>query len=63
MEIRTEQRGVSPAQVEDIGLGKWHLRWNIVKKNNEDTEEVYYEYNEVTLDHKPTATEIKNITA
>ena len=62
MEIRTEQRDEVPVNVEDIGLGAWHLRWNIQEKTTED-ERTYYEYSEVTLDHKPTATEIKNITA
>jgi len=63
MEKRIEQRGTSPLPLEDIGLGYWHVRWNITEKTNPEANEVYFEYNEVTLDHKPTATEIKSIIA
>lgn len=63
MEIRTEQRGELPAQVEEIGLGKWHLRWNIINKTDKETNISYFEYNEVALGHKPTLSEIKSMTS
>lgn len=61
MEIRKEQRGEPPVELEEVGLGKWHLRWNIQKVTDKEGE--HYEYNEVELDHKPNATEIKTIKA
>jgi hypothetical protein len=62
MNIRTEQRNNYPPEVENIGFGKWHLRWNIEQVLDEETDEVHYEYNEVTLDHPPTQSEIDQIT-
>lgn len=62
MEIRKEQRGQAPAELENIGLGKWHVRWNITTVASEEGNESYL-YNEVELDHKPTAAEVKTIKA
>lgn len=61
MEVRTEKRNEKPVLVENIGLGAWHVRWAVTEKVDEKTEELYYEYKEVTLDHEPTAAEIKAI--
>ena len=67
MEIRTEQRNELPLAIEEIGLGKWHVRWNIREINvaGEDEsqqESSHYEYNEVTLDCEPTQEEFNQIT-
>ncbi|PTN08034.1 hypothetical protein C8N47_11174 [Mangrovibacterium marinum] len=65
MEVRTEQRNEQPLQVEQIGLGKWHVRWNIkqveASESESDNSAKHYEYNEVTLDHEPTAEEVAEI--
>jgi hypothetical protein len=67
MEIRKEQRVDYPLLIENIGLGKWHVRWDVrgVIDEQEDEDEVsaHYEYNEVTLDHEPGAEEVQQITA
>jgi len=63
MEVRTEKRNEKPVLVENIKLGAWHVRWAVIEKVDEKTEELYYEYKEVALDHEPTAAEIKAIKA
>lgn len=63
MKIRTEQRKEYPPEVEAIGLGKWHVRWNVEQITDEETDETHYEYNEVTLDHEPSQDEIDDITS
>lgn len=63
MEIRTEKRNEKPVPVENIGLGAWHVRWNILAKVEDKTELTYYEYKEVTLDHEPSTAEIRAIKA
>ena len=65
MEIRKEQRNDYPPQVEEIGLGKWHVRWGVegVVEEESDDMTAHYAYNEVTLDHEPTAEEVTQITA
>lgn len=65
MEIRKEQRNDYPTMVEGIGLGKWHVRWSIQGRVEEDGDDLtaHYEYNEVTLDHQPSQDEITVITA
>lgn len=62
MEIRKEQRGESPAELEEIGLGKWHVRWSITNVTDEEGKELYL-YNEVELDHRPTTAEVRTIKA
>jgi hypothetical protein len=59
MNIR-QQRNEKPASIEEIGLGKWHFRWDIQEKtdkNEDESQLIYYDYNEVELDHKPTTAE------
>lgn len=68
MEVRTEQRNELPLSVEEIGLGKWHLRWDIrevAPEAGDDNEQAapHYEYNEVTIDHEPTQEEFNQLTA
>lgn len=65
MEIRKEQRDEYPMAIENIGLGKWHVRWNVqeVEEETDGETKLHYEYNEVTLDHEPTAKEVQQITA
>lgn len=67
MEIRTEQRNELPLPVEKIGLGKWHVRWNVkLVESSVETgsdQSAHYAYNEVTLDHEPTYEEVAEITA
>ena len=58
----TEFRDSIPPSVEAIGHGKWYVHWNVQKQiDPEDENRIYYQYNEVQLDHKPTAKEIKKI--
>ncbi len=61
MNIRTERRQEYPPSVENIGLGWWHVRWNIVQKTDEDGVD-FFEYNEVSIDHEPSQTEVNEIT-
>lgn len=65
MEIRIEVRDEYPMSIENIGLGKWHVRWNVreIEEEMEGEIKTHYEYNEVTLDHEPTAKEVQQITA
>ncbi|HAZ04548.1 MAG: hypothetical protein A2W90_14690 [Bacteroidetes bacterium GWF2_42_66] len=59
-----QQRNEIPPLVEEIGLGKWHFRWDVQEKTRDDeSKSKYFDYNEVELDHKPTATEQKAIKA
>ena len=62
MEKTIEFRDSIPPQVEAIGHGKYLVHWNVQELHDEqDTDRIYYSYNEVKLDHKPTKTEIKKI--
>jgi hypothetical protein len=65
MKIRKEQRNDYPPTVEEIGLGKWHVRWGVQGHVEEEGDNLtaHYEYNEVTLDHQPSQEEITVITA
>jgi len=62
MKKTTQFRDSIPPSLEAIGNGKWLVHWNVQKQQDEqDTDRIYYSYNEVKLDHKPTKTEIKKI--
>lgn len=63
MKITREQRNEIPRAVENIGLGKWHVRWDFspIEETIEGEKKIHYEYNEVILDHEPTQEEITEI--
>lgn len=53
-----QQRNEIPPTVENIGRGKWHLRWDVQEKQrNDENESIYFDYNEVELDHEPSGSE------
>ncbi len=60
----TQFRDSVPPDVEPIGHGKWLVHWNIEELTDpQDETRVYYQYDEVQLDHKPTKKEITKIKA
>lgn len=63
MKITRQQRNEIPREVENIGLGKWHIRWDVapVEETIDGETTIHYEYNEVIIDHEPTQEEITKI--